>query len=164
MTVVSSADSLTRGICQNLDCASSFEKTLAPDSCARIRSTDGRMCRSRFTHLLRWVRSTQIRIFSFAFGTTTSPAHQSVGCVTFEMTPIASMRPSSSRTLPPRGLWNSSWCREGIWHGVSLQHDCVILLEKSQSAKHCWVCSLKVLLGFSHFLNSLYQVQGFDCR
>ena len=103
MNVVRMADSSESRICQNPELASSFEKTLAPVSWAKICSTEGRMRRSLWTHSFSFVRSTQIRTFPFGFGTTTIPAHQSVGLSTLVMTPNCSMRCNSACTLGSNG-------------------------------------------------------------
>lgn len=102
--VVSNADSSDSLICQNPELASSLENTFAPPSCANVCSTEGRMCRSLLTLSLSLVRSTQIRTLSAVFGTTTIPAHQSVGSSTFEMTPNSSIRCNSDLTLGSSGI------------------------------------------------------------
>ena len=61
------------------------------------------MCCSRLTFSLSLVRSTHIRRLLFGLGTTTIPAHQSIGCSTLVMTPIASILLSSCFTLGIRG-------------------------------------------------------------
>ena len=61
------------------------------------------MCRSHLTVLLSLVRSTHIRRLPFGLGTTMIPAHQSVGCSTLAMTPIASILLISCFTLGIRG-------------------------------------------------------------
>ena len=98
INVVSNADSRARGTCQKPELASSFERMLAPASCPSTWSTDGSGCRSRWTLWLSLVRSTQRRTFPFGFGTTTKPAHQSVGCSTLAITPSSSIRSSSRLT------------------------------------------------------------------
>ena len=104
MKVVSSADSTDSGICQNPKLASSLVKTFAPAICAKICSTAGMGCRSLFTLLLSLVRSTQMRTFPFFLGTTTIPAHQSVGSFTLAITPWSSIRVSSSLTAFINGI------------------------------------------------------------
>lgn len=52
INVVSRADSLDRGICQNPEFASSFEKILAPSSCPKECSTEGSRCLSLLTELV----------------------------------------------------------------------------------------------------------------
>ena len=104
MKVVSMADSLASGICQNPELASIFENTLALANCARACSTAGSGCRSRRTHLFNHVRSTQIRTLPSALGTTTMPAHHSVGSRTRLTTRISSMRSSSALTLGSNGI------------------------------------------------------------
>lgn len=54
---------------------------------------------SLFTLALRGFKSTQIRIAPDFLGTTTIPAHHSVGSDILRITPICSMRSSSSLTL-----------------------------------------------------------------
>ena len=61
------------------------------------------MCHSRLILSLSLVRSTQIQRLPFGLGTTTIPGHQSVGCSTLVMTPIASILLSSCFTLGIRG-------------------------------------------------------------
>ena len=63
MNVVSRDNSLARGICQNPELASNFEKYLALDTCARVGSTAGIMWCLHRTFALSLVRSTQILNF-----------------------------------------------------------------------------------------------------
>ena len=104
MKVVSRADSGARGICQNPELASSLVNTLAPPSWARVGSTAGSGCFSLHTLWFGWVRSTQILTLLFALGTTTMPAHQAVGSLTFAMTPSAFIRRSSCSTAFLSGI------------------------------------------------------------
>lgn len=89
------------GICQNPLLASSLVNSLAPVSWANVSSTLGT------SHSMPWLsglRLTQIRIAPLFLGTTTMPAHHGVGTSTFEMTPMSSMRSSSSVTCALRGM------------------------------------------------------------
>ena len=104
MKVVRCQEVSANGICQKLLLASSLLKTAAPESWARVLSTWGKGCVSRSTLSLRGFRSTQMRTLPFFLGTTTIPAHQSVGTSTLEMTSRVSMRLSSSRTFSRRGM------------------------------------------------------------
>ena len=99
MNIVSNDDIFDKGICQNPELASSFEKTCPPASCPSVCSTDGKMCRSLCTLSFSFVRSTHIQTFPSALGTTTIGAHHSVGSSTREMTPCCSILSSSSLTL-----------------------------------------------------------------
>ena len=65
--------------------------------------TDGRICLSRQTFWFSFVRSTQIRSRPLPFGTSTIPAHQSVGPSTLEVTSRSSIRCSSFLTLSRSG-------------------------------------------------------------
>ena len=96
MKVVSGRDSGDNGICQNPLLASSLVKMVAPVSCASASSTLGIGCTSHNTLSLSGFKSTQILTAPVFFGTTTMPAHQGVGSFTFEITPRASIRVSSS--------------------------------------------------------------------
>ena len=69
--VVSNADCLSRGICQNPELASIFENTFPPPSIASDCSTDGKICLSLQTARLSLVRSTHMRILPSGFGTIT---------------------------------------------------------------------------------------------
>ncbi len=89
INVVSRVNCGASGICQNPELASSFEKILAPASCAKVWSTAGRTCHSLRMLWLSCVRSTQICTFLLLLGTTTIPAHHSVGSSTLAMTPSA---------------------------------------------------------------------------
>jgi len=102
--VVSKADSRERGICQNPELASKVENTVAPASCVIVCSTAGKGCLSRQMLSFNLLRSTQMRTFPLGLGTTTSPAHHSVGCSTLSMTPNASILVSSSLTFGRRGI------------------------------------------------------------
>ena len=101
--VVSKEDSWASSTCQNPELASSFEKNFAPPICARLCSTEGRIWHSRQTLSFSLVRSTQILTLPFGFGTTTIPAHHSVGCFTLEITPRPSILWSSAFTFGRRG-------------------------------------------------------------
>ena len=87
MKVVSLDDSGSISICQNPQLASNFVKYFAPPSYASVASTEGKTCRSQHTLTFSLFKSTQILTFSFGFGTTTIPAHHSVGSVTSVITP-----------------------------------------------------------------------------
>ena len=63
----------------------------------------GRGYVSRRTLSFSFVRSTYMRIHPYGFGTTTMPAHQSVGMSTFEMTLSFSILCSSSLTFDMKG-------------------------------------------------------------
>ena len=96
--VVSNAESGEIRTFQNLELVSNFEKKVAPDNWARTWLTAGSGLHSCQTLSLSLVRSTQIHTFPFGFGTTTMPAHQSVGCSTLVMTPNFSIHSSSCLT------------------------------------------------------------------
>ena len=98
LNVVRGIDSGERGICQNPELASSLENTLAPASCAIVWSTEGRGCRSLHMLSFNRLRSTPMRTWPFGLGTTTMPAHQSVGSLTLMMTPNFSIRSSLALT------------------------------------------------------------------
>ena len=89
MNVVSNCDSSASGICQKPEFASTLEKMVAPLSCASVSSTGGIGNVSRRTPSFKGLRSTHILTLPDFFGTTTMPAHQGVGSVTFLMTPNA---------------------------------------------------------------------------
>ena len=84
MNVVSFDDLGFISICQNPELASNLEKCLAPPSCAKVLSTEDRMCHSRQTFAFNFVKSTHILTLPTGFGTTTIPAHHSIGSVTFD--------------------------------------------------------------------------------
>ena len=84
--------------------ASSFEKCLAPPSCARMFSTEGKICHSRHTFAFSLVKSTHILTLPAGFGMATIPAHHFVGLVTLDMTPSLVIRSSSSFTLGRSGM------------------------------------------------------------
>ena len=113
--VVSSLDSGAKGICQKPELASSFEKTVAPATRAKVWSTAGRTCLSRWTLWFSLVRSTQMRTFPPNLGMTTTdpdlgkttmPAHHSVGSSIREITPNRSI------------LWISASPKPQIWNNV----------------------------------------------
>ena len=104
MKVVNKRDSLLSGICQNPLLASNLLNTVAPASCASVSSTFGIGCTSLRTFSFRGFRSTQILTCPDFLGTTTIPAHQGVGSLTGDITPICSIRVSSSCTLVRRGM------------------------------------------------------------
>ena len=91
INVVSNADRGKSFICQKPELASSLENILASLSLAKVCSTERRICRLWHTLLFGFVKSTQLRTLLLLFGTTTIPAHQSVGTLTLWMTPNASM-------------------------------------------------------------------------
>ena len=97
MNVVKSLDYGARGICQNPLLKSNLLKTFAPVNCARVSSTRGSGWTSLSTLSFNGFKSTQIRMDSFFFGTTTIPAHHMVGSSTSEMT-------SSNSILSSLGL------------------------------------------------------------
>ena len=68
-----------------------------------MSSTLGRGWTSRRTLWFSGFKSTQIHTAPDFFGATTMPAHQGVGTSTFEITPIVSIRSSSSMTFPLSG-------------------------------------------------------------
>ena len=103
MKVVRRAESFVNAICQNPMFASNFVKIFAPPSWARICLTDGRICLSRQTFWFSFVRSAQIRSRPLPFGTSTIPAHQSVGPSTLEVTSRSSIHCSSFLTLSRSG-------------------------------------------------------------
>ena len=103
MKVVSLDDSGSISICRNPELASNFVKYFAPPSWASVVSTEGKTCRSRHTLAFNLVKLTQILTFPFGFGTTTIPAHHSVGSVTSVITPILTIRSISSFTFGSSG-------------------------------------------------------------
>ena len=104
MKVVIRDDSWDSSTCQNPELASSLVNILAPLICARVCSTEGKICLSLCTLLFSLVKSTQIQTFPFAFGTTTMPEHHSVGCSTFSITPNCNILCNSASTLGKRGI------------------------------------------------------------
>ena len=102
--VGSNAESCESSTCQNPELASSLVKTLAPPICAKVCSTEGKICHSLCTFLFSMVKSTQIRTFPFDFGTTTMPEHHSVSWVTFSITPSCNILCNSVSTLVKRGM------------------------------------------------------------
>lgn len=77
----------------------SLEKTVAPDRLASVSSTAGRMCLSLQILLFRCVKSTQIQILPFSFGTITTPEHHSVTSSMGALTRSSFILFSSSLTL-----------------------------------------------------------------
>ena len=74
----------------------SFEKTWAPAICARVWSTTGKGWCSQHTFLFSLVRSTHMFTRPLWLGTTTIPAHHSVGVSTGSITPSHSMWSNST--------------------------------------------------------------------
>ena len=97
--VVKNFEGVVRGICQNLEFASSLLNTLVPDNWARVSSTVGKGWTFLRTFALSDLRSTQIQIAPFFLGTMTMPAHHSVGWSTREITPRDSILSNSCWTL-----------------------------------------------------------------
>ena len=64
----------------------------------------GNGCLSQHTFSFNLVRSTQIRTLLFCFGTTTNPAHHSVGSSIFSMTPNFSILVNSFLTCGNSGM------------------------------------------------------------
>ena len=85
-----------------------------------MSSTLGSGCVSRSTLALRGFRSMQIRTFPSFFGTTTIPAHHSVGAFTLEMTPRDSMRLNSFWTLlrSGKGIFLGVYSATGLASGL----------------------------------------------
>ena len=104
INVVRRREADERGICQNPLFASSLLNKRAPVSWASVSSTFGNGWMSRRTLVLKGLRSIQMRTAPFFLGTTTITAHHSVGSSTFEITPISSIRLSSSMTFALRGM------------------------------------------------------------
>ena len=97
--MVSSCDSSASGSWWNPLLQSNLLNIVEPDSCAKSSSVVGSGKFSRRTESFSQVRLTQILTFSFALGTTTIGAHQSVGVVTGRMTSCASRRFNSALTF-----------------------------------------------------------------
>ena len=104
INVVSNADCLSRGICQNPELALIFENTFPPPSIASDCSTDGEICLSLQTARLSLVRSTHMRILPSGFGTITMPTHHGVACSTRDITPRLSILSNSFFTLGSKGM------------------------------------------------------------
>ena len=119
INVVSKEDSCDSSTCQKPEFTSSLVKIFAPPIYASICSTDGRICLSCCTLLFNLVRSTQIQTFPLAFGTTTIPDHQDVGCSTFSITPKCCILFSSASTLSRSGM--------AICRGVVRAYGCELL-------------------------------------
>ena len=88
MKVVSNLLSLDNLVCQNPIFKSILLKYFAPERRPKLWSIAGNGKFSRLTLSLRRDRSMQILIFPLGFGTTTIPAHQSVGWSTRKITPV----------------------------------------------------------------------------
>ena len=101
--VGSDLDYSDRGICQNSLLAFNLVKTAAPVSCAKVSSIFGMGCVLRNTFSISTLRSTQILTEPDFFGSTAQLVHQCVGFFTLEITPISSIRFSSSRTFSMSG-------------------------------------------------------------
>ena len=130
MNVVNSRDSGSSSTCQNPEFSSSFEKYFASPICARMYSTVGSIKRSLHTFAFSLVKSTHIRTLPSDFGTTTKPAHHSVGESIFSITPRSTIRCSSAFTLGRSGIErHSSWSGECKWCGIALELDFVVVLE-----------------------------------
>ena len=95
INVVSGLDSGDNGTCQKPLFVSSLLNTVAPASCARVLSAIGNGYTSLSMLSFNLLKSTHIWTLPDSFGTTTIPAHHSVGLLTFEMTPNCSMRCNS---------------------------------------------------------------------
>ena len=119
--VVNSLDSVASGICHNPLLASSLLNIVAPVSCAKVVSTFGIGCTSRNTCSLRGFMSTQIQTAPEAFGTTTIAAHQGVGSVARDITPILSMCCNSICTFghKARGMFLGVLKEKGVEFGFS---------------------------------------------
>ena len=138
--MVRGQDSLVRGICQNQLFTSTLLKTVAPDNCARVSSTDGMGCTSRRTLSFNGFRSTQILTDPELLGTTTIPAHHEVGSWTLEITPSFSMRQEFLFHLLSDRYWDVAGSEERIWFSPFLQLDLVFVSKSSQSCEHGWIC------------------------
>ena len=91
MNVVRSFDFSERGICQYPFAASKTAKHLEFLSIdATMSLGEGNGCVGRLTYLLSWTRSTTDLIFPFGFLTNDIAEHQSVGPITFSITPFFS--------------------------------------------------------------------------
>ena len=90
INVVRRADCLESFICQKPALTSSLENMVDSLICARICSTNGKICFSLHTLMFSFVKSTQMRMLLLGLGTTTIPAHQSVGSSTLVITPMFS--------------------------------------------------------------------------
>ena len=107
INVVNNADCLGNLICQNPEFASSFEDTCAPWSWANVCSTEGSMClslRILWFNLVKLTHIHPVRTFPLLFGTTTIPAHHSVGSSTLQITPNSCIHLSSCSTLDLSGM------------------------------------------------------------
>ncbi len=122
MKVVYLADSFVNGTCQKPILASNLLNTVAPASMPRVCSTEGRINFSLHTDSFILVKSTQMRTVPAFFGTTTIPAHQSVGSSILVITPIFSIRSISSFTFPRsgRGILHGAWREKGTASGFNL--------------------------------------------
>ena len=124
MKVVSNADSLDNLICQNLEFASNLEKTFAPQSWARICSTDGRMWCSLCTLSLSFVRSMQVLTLPsdlelLPYLHTNLSAHARVRSL--QVLPSSSIRP---RLYSVKGLrLFLELYEQMVWHPLVIEYD-----------------------------------------
>ena len=102
--VVDNAFFRSSSICQNPVFTYRVKNTQAPASWASDCSMAGRGCLSLWTLVLRWVRSTHTQTFLSLFGTTTTPAYQSVGSLTRVMFLSSIILAISSFTGRMRGM------------------------------------------------------------
>ena len=100
-------------------------------SCACVMSTFDRGCVSRRTLSLILRKSTQMRTAPDFWGTTTMPKHQGVGLSVREITPMDSIRPSSSCTFSLSGIGMARGVNKakGVLSGVS----CILKLSGNDS-------------------------------
>ena len=105
INVVSNADCLSKGICQNPELALIFENTFPSPSIASDCLSDGKMCLSLQTARLSLVRSTHMPpILQSGFGTITMPAHHGVACSKRDITPRLSILSNFFFTLGSKGM------------------------------------------------------------
>ena len=104
MNVVRSLELSLSFRCQKPLFASSLEMTFVPASFPRVCSVVGMGWFSRNTALFNWIKSPHMRTFPLGFGTTTVGEHHAVGASTFSITPIVSIRSSSSLTFGSSGI------------------------------------------------------------
>ena len=100
---VSSFESSSKGICQKPLLASNFVDTLVSPCMAKLSLTEPMGRTSSLPALFSSVKSTQIRTFPLALGTSTLPDHNYVGTVTGEMTPCCNIESISYFTLGTNG-------------------------------------------------------------
>lgn len=127
---------------QNLILASSLLKMCAPASIPSVCLTDCRMYFSWRTDLFNLERSTHILTAPDFFGTTTIPAHHSVGSSTPLITHNVSIQCSSSLTLSIRGsriLLLEFWVRMKLLLVSDWLHLAVVF---SQTIAQYWVAQL----------------------